>query len=186
MFSNQASVPNPLSPSLPINEDTLFYASLMDDSFPKKSLCTYSVLIDMLPDAATPFLQRKRPQRSISCLTLPYQDFSAGTPYPLPARGAVVSLAVVIDGVLGQMQVVGKILAQLRLCDSPALVSAFIDIPAERFSEFQVAECQVAAILADQAARSASSHGWSPLVVWWRHDAIVPGRSCPVRWFGIS
>ena len=45
------------------------------------------------------------------------------------------------------MQVVGEILAQLRLCDSRALVSAFVDISAECFPESQVAESQVIAVL---------------------------------------
>ena len=46
MFSNQASVPNPLSSCLQINEDTLFCLFFTDDKFPKMPLCTYSFLTD--------------------------------------------------------------------------------------------------------------------------------------------
>lgn len=49
MLSNQASVPNPLPPSLQINEDALFYPSFVDENFPKMTLCTYSLLTGMLP-----------------------------------------------------------------------------------------------------------------------------------------
>ena len=41
MLSNQTSVPNPWSPGQQIDEDTSFYPSSVDDSFPKLTLCTY-------------------------------------------------------------------------------------------------------------------------------------------------
>ena len=55
MLSNQASVPNLLPPSLQIDGDTLFCPAFVDDNFPKMTLCTYSLIADMLPDAASPF-----------------------------------------------------------------------------------------------------------------------------------
>jgi len=125
------------------------------------------------------------------------------------ARWAVVSLAVVVDGVLRQIQVVGKFLAQFGLGDPDALVSASVDVSSERRSEFNVAECKVVAILTDQAARSPCSHWWSPLLVWvlssvgavssfsravvsqrrsgsCRHNALISWGVVPVSRFGIS
>ena len=78
---------------------------------------------------------------------------------------------------------VGKFLAQFGLGDPDALVSAFVDVSSERRSEFNVAKCQVAAILTDQAARSTCSHRWSPLLEWVLSSlgqlAPFPGRSSP-------